>query len=182
MAAPYPRRGPQRGIARAGNRGQPGMAQGRFAGLSRVAPPAPQSASAFRMIDEVLTIDGAWTEIINGWVWDAGVYLGADFEDTDGYPIDAGGAYDIRFLVLPPGSDSHVLSTNDPLSQTPCSQATLSEGSNLFFEIPDPSTPDASSHLWLYWYNVDFDPASGDFPTVPPQTLVPAALATNGTA
>lgn len=36
MAAPYPRRGPMQGQARAVNRGAKGMAQGRFAGLARV--------------------------------------------------------------------------------------------------------------------------------------------------
>lgn len=36
MPAPYPRRGPIQGVARAVNRGSKGMAQGRFAGLSAV--------------------------------------------------------------------------------------------------------------------------------------------------
>lgn len=38
MPAPYPRRDPTRGVARAVNRGAKGMAQGRFAGLSTVRP------------------------------------------------------------------------------------------------------------------------------------------------
>lgn len=36
MPAPYPRRDPMQGVARAVNRGQAGMAQGRYAGLGRV--------------------------------------------------------------------------------------------------------------------------------------------------
>lgn len=36
MPAPYPRRSPERGVARAVNRGAAGMAQGRFAGLGSV--------------------------------------------------------------------------------------------------------------------------------------------------
>lgn len=38
MPAPYPRRVPDQGVARAVNRGSKGMAQGRFAGLSTVRP------------------------------------------------------------------------------------------------------------------------------------------------
>lgn len=125
---------------------------------------------------------GEWTEIVNAWVWDAGLYLGADFDDMIGFPTTASDADTIEFWVLPPGSDSHVLVTNDPSSQEPYGRATRSGMSNTWGEQPDPSTPDAGSHLWCYWYGPDFDPSTDPFPSVPPASLVPAALAANGEA
>lgn len=46
MPAPYPRRDPTRGVARAVNRGSRGMAQGRFGGLAAVRGSTPVTRSA----------------------------------------------------------------------------------------------------------------------------------------
>lgn len=119
-------------------------------------------------------VDKGW-----GWVWDAGVFLGSAFSDLAGYPTALPpGATELDLIVAPDGWDG------EPLPSTPYGDYYIYDsGGSAYsagFEVPDPSSPQAGSHLWVIWYGPAFDTAVDPPPWVLPKTLAPAALAEHG--
>lgn len=114
----------------------------------------------------------------SGYVWDAGLYLGADFSALTGYPTAPlpSGAAMLVYYVVP---DSGDFFSND--YQTPNRSVFRDQfGGTGSSTNPPGSTPDAGSHLWVVWFGPTFSLADPE-PSVTPGSTVPAVLAQNGT-
>lgn len=125
---------------------------------------------------------GAWTASIerNGYVWDAGEFLGSTFSDLTGFPTTCpASAGELSFYVVPGGFDFQ----GDSSNPSPSAFAANGPFGNVgpFATPGGATTPDAGSHLWVLWLGPDFDVTTDPAPDEAPAGLVPAALAVGGT-
>lgn len=132
----------------------------------------------YRLLPPVDADEWTLSEPWDGYIWDAGEYLPATFDDLIGLPAAIpSGATELYFYV-----DGATLSDFASGSLTTPFAAYWIDGfGNDGARNPSLGTPDAGAHLWVVWHGPTIS-TDDPVPGVSPASLVPAALAADGEA